>query len=471
MKSDTYSYKRYRLILIILQTLTIVFVFWRFFSEPHQWMFQNVYDGLKNYYTLVSYILQDETQGYLDYSFMNYPFGDFIFYTDNTPIFAVALRWINLNLTDISGSIIPIFNFFLLGNLLITSLITFDIGRLLNMRPAIALIMALAITWTCPMMLRLFGHFNLSLMMFIAASIWLMIRWDEMQKALTLKNALVMSLGLGLLIFVASMSHLYYLPILCLFCGVYLLAKTIDQLRLRKPMHSYGIILLFGVIIPAIVVWLTIRMGDNYYLIRSKNALGYGGGYWKLSPDDLLKAYPFSTLPGLGTGNWKTFERFAFVGHFSLVIVLISMIRFLSRRSFNWTQGSVKIHRSISFLIIAGIILLFTSFGDMVHMFNGRLVFDNWLSPLYYVSGIFPEISNFRCLARFVWPFFFVINIWAFTKWDSWLKGSTSSLFRWLVVLTALIPLGFNAADMGRLMYSDRYSNEFRNIPDFPRAQ
>ena len=166
-----FSYQKGLALLIGIQLGLIYLVFRHFFEEPNTWMLYNAFDGLKNYYTLISYILQDPSQGYAWYSSMHYPFGDYIFYTDNTPVLSMAMRWWHINISDISNCIIPVFNTFIIANILIASLIIYDIGKLIKMKSSACLLMAIGITWTYPMILRMIGHSNMSMTMLIIGCI------------------------------------------------------------------------------------------------------------------------------------------------------------------------------------------------------------------------------------------------------------------------------------------------------------
>ena len=84
---------------LIVQCLLIFAVFHHIILEGEQYLFSNHHDGLKNYFTYYTYLLQAKHDNPFIYSGMNYPFGDYIFYTDNTPLFAFLIKWIKaLNL-------------------------------------------------------------------------------------------------------------------------------------------------------------------------------------------------------------------------------------------------------------------------------------------------------------------------------------------------------------------------------------
>ena len=62
------------------------------------------FDGMRNYFAYHDYITQGKSDNFFLFEKMNYPFGDYIFYTDNTPLIAVPLKWFSENIYDLSFS-------------------------------------------------------------------------------------------------------------------------------------------------------------------------------------------------------------------------------------------------------------------------------------------------------------------------------------------------------------------------------
>ena len=79
------------LVVLLIQTILIVLNFTPFFTEGENVIFCLAGDGLKNYYTIFSYFLQGKGEFAMFHS-MNYPFSEYIFFTDNSPSFAVPLK-------------------------------------------------------------------------------------------------------------------------------------------------------------------------------------------------------------------------------------------------------------------------------------------------------------------------------------------------------------------------------------------
>jgi hypothetical protein len=69
--------------------LALVFVmFSPLLLHPGNTMLRPSGDGLKNYFTLQAYIAQPEGTGMTDFTAMQYPYGESVWYTDNSPAIA-----------------------------------------------------------------------------------------------------------------------------------------------------------------------------------------------------------------------------------------------------------------------------------------------------------------------------------------------------------------------------------------------
>ena len=87
-------------IVLFIQTIIIIMVYLPFFNEGEVVLFNNTFDGLKNYFTYYTYLFQGDEISNSMYNQMNYPFYEYIFYTDQTPTFALPIKWFSDNILD-----------------------------------------------------------------------------------------------------------------------------------------------------------------------------------------------------------------------------------------------------------------------------------------------------------------------------------------------------------------------------------
>ncbi|MEO5906113.1 MAG: hypothetical protein ABIQ11_05270, partial [Saprospiraceae bacterium] len=124
MKQFLFNWKRvgWIILLVVLPALIIHSYFSKIFSCPSCYLFEDGGDGLKNYYTLAYYVKHD--QGW-HFSGMNYPYGENIIYTDNQPILALTLRWVDQHITDMDNHVVGVLNMLLLIGLYLAVLVCY----------------------------------------------------------------------------------------------------------------------------------------------------------------------------------------------------------------------------------------------------------------------------------------------------------------------------------------------------------
>src|SRR5437763_5880029 len=89
--SFTQSKYSWHIVLLIHIVLCLI-AFNKAWVHYNNFLFSNKGDGMKNYFTMESYLQHDSPKGVFHYTQMNYPFGEYIYYTDNTPLFCLFVK-------------------------------------------------------------------------------------------------------------------------------------------------------------------------------------------------------------------------------------------------------------------------------------------------------------------------------------------------------------------------------------------
>src|SRR5688500_14832499 len=115
-------------VVIVLSVPAVIIYryFTKIFKCPSCYLYSDAGDGLKNYYTLAYYV--DHDNGW-HFSGMNYPYGENIIYTDNQPILALTLRWIDRNLFDMAPHVIGTLNMLLLVSIYLAVIVSYLLLR------------------------------------------------------------------------------------------------------------------------------------------------------------------------------------------------------------------------------------------------------------------------------------------------------------------------------------------------------
>ncbi|MFT6148329.1 MAG: hypothetical protein ACJAUH_001010 [Saprospiraceae bacterium] len=453
-------------IVLIVQSILILWNFLPFFTEGENIIFCLDGDGLKNYYTIYAYFLQEKGI-FASFQNMNYPFSEYIFFTDNSPSFAVPLKWFSDNIFDLSPYAFRLYNWFLLFGILLSTLFTWLIINKLTKSIAIWSVLAITLPWVSPQVYRLImGHFNLSFSWVFLLVFYLLIRIYESKNEF--KKVGIFSAFLVVSVYIISFIHLYYLPMVLVIIGMFGLVIAIWERKNRKRLFIWLGFTFLLPIISFLSVFLTIRGIDKYYHLRKATEMKFGWWEWNLKIDALYSDHYYSTIPFLfRTRLALDWEGYAYLGAFGLyaftffiVFLLVKMIKNPKQILPNFkSYFSNEQGRKVLLILFAGLMCLNIALGEYVKMFNGTINLDNPLHPFLYAKLFVAEVTQFRVLARFNWVFFWsfqFILIYLLDNFYTQKKGI------WLPIFIGILLL-FSISDMYDVQRTVR-----RNVIDNP---
>ena len=453
-------------IVLIIQSILILWNFLPFFTEGENIIFCLDGDGLKNYYTIYAYFLQEKGI-FASFQNMNYPFSEYIFFTDNSPSFAVPLKWFSDNIFDLSPYAFRLYNWFLLFGILLSTLFTWLIINKLTKSIAIWSVLAITLPWVSPQVYRLImGHFNLSFSWVFLLVFYLLIRIYDSKNEF--KKVGIFSAFLVVSVYIISFIHLYYLPMVLVIIGMFGLVIAIWERKNRKRLFIWLGFTFLLPIISFLSVFLTIRGIDKYYHLRKATEMKFGWWEWNLKIDALYSDHYYSTIPFLfRTRLALDWEGYAYLGAFGLyaftffiVFLLVKMIKNPKQILPNFkSYFSNEQGRKVLLILFAGLMCLNIALGEYVKMFNGTINLDNPLHPFLYAKLFVAEVTQFRVLARFNWVFFWsfqFILIYLLDNFYTQKKGI------WLPIFIGILLL-FSISDMYDVQRTVR-----RNVIDNP---
>lgn len=412
------------LLLLLIQIILCIVAFNKFWLNPSGFMFMDIYDGAKNYYTFQAYLQQDPALGFSMLMQQGYPYGDYIFYTDMTPTIAVPLKLFSTYIYDISAYGIPIFNFIIILLHCLSVLVVYKILKNFIKTPWILGVLSVSLTWSNPQFLRLQnGHFNLSITLFILLGLAMLIQLYKEHQAnperyfTTHKKKL---LTVGIVLYLAAFTHLYFLPILGLSIGFFALFYFF-QLRFKQqqswaislsPMVALGLVCLLSLI----AVLGTIQLIDGYYELRNVGNSAYGTTAWKMTISSLFTAQYFHGIKYLFSYTGAiNYESNLYLGAFILYsLTLLLALKLWTGRSSKQTSLAKKAfteHPVLFPLLGVAFICLFVGMGDFYDINENSYVFNNYFNPFFHLRKYVKQIEQFRCLARFVWPAFWILGL------------------------------------------------------------
>lgn len=452
------------LITIIIQLILIVVAFNKAFSNWDDYLFQNVFDGFRNYYGFEVYINQNSD--WLKFTALDYPFGDYALFTDNSPSISVPLKFINTYIVDISDYVIPIYNYILISGQLWAAILSYLILKPRLNHRWLLIIASIGLAWIHPQILRPFvGHLNLGWAWLLLFSMYATQKITYATNSKTVRNWII---GLTIMLFFGAFVHLYYLLINVIFIGLWAFAWAVDKYwndeNWRKPL-VYGII---PTVISLVGSFLIIRLMDNEYTERLP-AQGFGYDPWELHFLSLFHSYnhngvkfPFETLEGL---NYESYAYLGGMAAFALLILLILRIvkQFkIVKPHFNVFKTSEN--RIFYYWIFAAGFMTIMALGNEFHAFNFKVY--NYLSPFYYVKKVSDLVNHFRCIARLSWFLFWVINFGIIILIDNILSNSKSIYIK-IVAIGLLVIFAMDVKDFVNYHNHQKHPNNISNEDNY----
>jgi hypothetical protein len=402
-------------------TLLIIFViFHRNILEANKVSFVNVGDGLKSTFCTLFHIEYDTS--YWHTSSMNYPYGESIFFTDSQPFQTNLIKAFKGSSLDFSGYAMGILNIWLLFSFVLCSLLLYLILTELKLPPWLALLGSLIITFLSPQWNCLTGGYSFGYAYVFPFGIWLLIKFYQ-------RPSYYVSIIFGIFIFIICAKHLYFIAIIGILWLIYWIFLFI------KAKNLYG---KFTPLIPHFFIQLIIPF-IIFSIFSGMN-----------NPNTDRPAYPWGFpflcarlrgifLPlGKQYGQWIHLRgnsgMLAYIGLVSTLASIFTVVTFIRRwicegisRAFRLTDNFI-----VNVMFLAGFISLLISLGFPFVL--GMVKLMNYMGPL----------RQFRSNDRFVFLFFYIINIYSFyILWQLY----CSSRRKWIATIILTIAITWGSYD------------------------
>ena len=387
--------------------------------HPGNTVFYDIGDGMKNIFTLVSYVKEPLNEGLFKYNSFQYPFGDYIYYTDNDPILAMPLKWFSHHVYDITGYTVIILNLTVILNIALCGMLLFYVFRKLVDNELIALLLALILPWVNMQVFRIWaGHYAFSYSSFTVFAIVLFMLWHKYRG--NGRKQLLVAGGMTFFSFITFLGQGYYLAIITIFLASCLFVYGIYNWRTSIGKRSIVISLIYSVAAFAITISI-IALTDKYLPLRKEAANGYDWMAQKVRFMSLFSKYEFQHIGFpfyYGPPRIADPETAAYLGNvgvYALAVLLLMLVRKEWRTHIWQAQKQFFGDPLKGSLFLGSLIMLFISFGE--HYSTGDNPGEGWhltnfLNPLYYIHFFTKRVEQFRSLERFVWPFYFCFYIW-----------------------------------------------------------
>jgi len=411
------------------QLLLLARTFGRLLAHPGQYLLVNHYDGIKSYYALATFLRQPLAQGLVDHG-SNYPFGEYIFYTDIVPGFSIWLHGLVRAVPGLAPYGLYLFDVFILAGLVASTVLLLSIWRRLGLPGWLALLLSVAMPWLGPQTSRVgVGHLALAFTPAVLGPLWVL---QGLYGAWRAGRPLARWwLGLGAALVAASWVHFYYLGVTGLwvsgFLGVWLGREALAGRPWRRLASWAAAVLAatFG------LTFGVLQILDKRASERPAGADGYDWSEWKFQFTTLFKSYDFNKIHFLLERTaYVPYESNSYLGAFVLyglvTVAVLASIRWWRRRAGLASPALLPTLPApadgsrdfLGLLLLAALPLLLVSLGEEIHFDNDSYILHNYLNPFLWLHKLTVRITQFRALGRFVWPFW-----WALVLGFGWYAG------------------------------------------------
>jgi hypothetical protein len=420
----------------LLSTLLVVVYFWKVIAEPDKYQIGKGGDNYKNYYTLKSYVDQPCNTTLTGYHSMNYPYPEVIYFTDNTPLLAVAVKAVKSLFGIAHIHPLFVFNLFSILNFVVCSILLFLLLKHFVRSNLLVLLGSITLAFANPQSIRYIGAtVNLGYGSIMVAAMLLAVLLVKHRETLPL---LLKYAGITMIFIVAvAFIHLYYLILILVFLSAIIFltgAKDIWEQRSFRFMAIGGAVCA----VPFAVVLAIIQFTDPFYTLRKNGANGYNWINWKLNFSGLFKAPDFYYAKFfIEPTAFIGYESINYLGCFAIYGVLlfagIALLKGSLRMDMREVAGS-KSGSLVLYILIATLVSFFIALGPEYYLSNEEYVFHNVFNVFRYAAKFTDKLTHFRCLGRFAWIFFWSFNLLVFVLADLYLSKRNKAMVVFLFV-------------------------------------
>jgi hypothetical protein len=365
---------------IFFSLFSLMFLFPALFFYPNDFLFNEGQDAQRAYFTFMMYMRNQHA--WFEFPYLNYPFGENIFYLDVNPLLLFVLRPLFYVFPFLIDYGIGIFNFIHLFQLIICIIYLDIILKKIGLNIYYSIVGSLLITFYSPQLLKIAGNFSLSWLFIFPAAIYYILCWVE-------KYKFSYAIGLIVLAIISFFIHPYLGIILTSFAVITLLL----YLLLNKNMGwKNGFILFLISIIPLLLYMVTVKVTD-IHLNRTTSPGGYMDNYlgiyeWLVQPNGLTGKI-FTAILNKDQTNYFDAAYIPAIFHFFLLIGIYLLLKY--KYSLN------KSHVFLLFSFIGSSLLLMVFATGCFGFSNLEWIYE-WIS----------YARQLRLVSRFAWPFYYV---------------------------------------------------------------
>ena len=351
--------------------------------HPNDYLITWIGDGKKNYFTYLYHVKHDP--GYLQFEGMNYPFGEYIIYPDNQPLFSGIAKLLGIHSVGFHNTLLFL-------NIIATVLISVSLLKKLKLSIPIVIAGALTFGLLAPQLHRIVGHYALSYSFFFPLLLLLIYKVSEQNKWLD-------HFWMLLINFCMYFTHTYLGAMGSIMIVCYHFFHLINHVRLKKDLIST--ILKMVLSVSAVAFFVIINQLLDCHENRTSIPLGFFHFTSSIANIFLPAQGPLADVLMSLLGDYsseKSIDAFNYPGLYIILGFFISAIGLVIKHK---AEGLKKLVRN-PFLM--GLILMSIISFCIAITFPFNLDQERWRGNM----GAFGQL---RGTGRFAWIFFYSFGL------------------------------------------------------------
>lgn len=367
--------------------LLVVLLYPQLIFSPNSFILDIGKDGQRAYFVFIHYML--DGQGF-DFKYLNYPFGENLFYLDCDPLLLGLSKLLFTIFPFLQSYTVGFFNLVHMVTLILACYFLTRIFEELHVNRFFSVLFALLVGFLSPQWFKMAGNFSLSYVFYLPALIFLLLRWSR-------EGEWRYAGWIFVFITASYVSHPYLGLIHTAFVALFQILWIITHRSLRTFRNVLQLMIL--AVVPIMLFILILQFTDTH-LHRNPVAGGFGENY--------LGVYEW-IIQGQGiSARWlhKLFPKEQ-PDYFDNASVPFIFWALLFSSIFAWRR--IKNHTSFHlwlftvWMLIPAFLLVIFATGIF-----GLTKFE-WLYEWVFYA------KQFRFVARFAWPFYYILGIISLT--------------------------------------------------------
>ncbi|MBK7690130.1 MAG: hypothetical protein IPJ31_03090 [Bacteroidetes bacterium] len=377
---------------VLLTSAYIWYLFRTLLKSPGHVFLSGGGDGSKNYFTYLYHVLNGK--GW-HFDGMNYPWGDHISFTDNQPLLAFPLSYLQSSFHFSLNDLLSIMNLLIPITLLCTSLVLCTFFIRMQVNGYLSALFSLLITFLAPNFYRIFGHFGLCYTFHLVLTLYWLFQFEARSRKRYLMGMLILN-------FLMAFLHMYHLLLGMLVIAFYavahlVLANKTLQSKLKCSLSLLGIVAVSFILVKLVFI-ATDAIPD-----RPKEPWGilhYITTFSHVFTSDYSQLGRVFSLVFNGFVATNLDEAYSYMGLIPLlyvIFILLNGILYFFRKRANTFYHEITLPEKY-LLIIALLSFLFSIGFPFVHGFS-------------FLLDYMPAIKQFRSLGRISLITYFCVSM------------------------------------------------------------